>query len=119
MIKIISPSRFIVNKALIQQTALDYLVSSKVDSSSSLNIIFIGRRKMKLIGKKYKKELKTFPILSFNYADSSKTDDEILIGEIFICYPMAVLLAAEKDKTVDEIINFLVNHGLDNILSGQ
>jgi ssRNA-specific RNase YbeY (16S rRNA maturation enzyme) len=38
-----------------------------------------------------------------------------LLGEIFICYPQAVLLAAERNKRVDDIMKFLLEHAIDNL----
>jgi ssRNA-specific RNase YbeY (16S rRNA maturation enzyme) len=42
-----------------------------------------------------------------------------LLGEIFICYPQAVLLAAEKNKKVDDMMTFLLHHAIDNLLLGK
>jgi len=88
------------------------LQKNGVDSHYALNIIFIGRTKMKSIASKYKKEREALPVLSFAY-DHEKDN---LLGEVFICYPQAVLLAAERNKTVEVIINSLIEHGIENIL---
>jgi ssRNA-specific RNase YbeY (16S rRNA maturation enzyme) len=42
-----------------------------------------------------------------------------LLGEIFICHPQAVLLAAEKNKRVDDMMTFLLHHAIDNLLLGK
>ena len=44
---------------------------------------------------------------------------ENLLGEIFICYPQAILLAAEKNKRVDDMMRFLLHHAIDNLLLGK
>jgi len=79
---------------------------------SSLNVIFIGKRKMKVIAEKYKNEKEVLPILTFYYKEQN-------VGEIFICYPQMILLAAERDKTVDYILEFLLRHGMENLIKQQ
>lgn len=79
-----------------------------------VNLAFIGRNKMKHLAENYKKEPIALPVLSFFY--NEKHEGKILLGEIFICYPQAVLLAAERNKRVDEVIDNLVVHGLTNLV---
>ena len=40
-----------------------------------------------------------------------------LLGEVFICFPQAVLLAAERNKKVNDILKWLIEHGIDNLVS--
>jgi len=104
MINIISPSRYKVNRKKIKDAI-------KIDET--INIIFIGKNKMKSIASKYKKEDIALPVLSFSYKEKKTID--LPTGEIFICYPQAVLLAAERNKRVDDIIITLIKHGIENI----
>jgi len=103
------------------------LTSYGIPDSAVINIVFVGRNKMKAIAAKYAHEKEALPVLSFSYHDlnltpgveerSGKTPGvEKLMGEIFICYPQAIILAAEKDKKVDDIIIFLIKHGIENIM---
>lgn len=73
---------------------------------------------MKDIALRYKKENIALPVLSFSYLDE-EGDAEKLLGEIFICYPQAVLLASEREKTVNETIVNLVDHGIETIIMNQ
>lgn len=119
MLNIVSSSRYKVNRKLVKKTAEEILTSYNIPSSAILNIVFIGRKKMKTIVAKYKQENVALPVLSFSYNDLNPTlrvEKDNVIGEIFICYPQAVLLAAEREKKVDDIILFLLKHGIDNIL---
>jgi len=75
----------------------------------------VGKNKMKVYTQKYKNEKETLPILSFKY-DENVGETEILLGEIVICFPLVILLAAERNKRVDEMINDLVKHGIENLL---
>ena len=57
------------------------------------------------------------PVLSFTYTNDPESNDENIVGEVVICYPQAVLLAAERDKRVEPMIQQLIEHGIQNILS--
>lgn len=114
MLNIISSSRYKVNRKLVKKTAEEILTSYDIPSNAILNIVFIGRKKMKTISAKYKQENVALPVLSFSYLDEFKPNNAI--GEIFICFPQAVLLAAEREKKVDHIILQLIKHGIENIL---
>lgn len=105
MINIICPSRYKINRKAIREKI-------KIPSSLIVNLIFIGRIKMKRIGQSYKKDNIIHPVLSFFYPEENTVD-------IFICYPQAILLAAERNKTVDEIILYLINHAINNLSKNQ
>lgn len=74
----------------------------------NVNVVFVGKNKMRKLAVCYKNENVALPVLSFPYRDD-------LLGEVIICYPQAVLLAAERSKTVDQIISFLIEHALKNL----
>lgn len=115
MINIISSSRYKIDRKLIKKTAEDILTKYGLPANVILNVVFAGKKKMKTVAAKYKQENVALPVLSFSYIDEQKQDEKPL-GEILICYPQAVLLAAEKQKKVDNIILQLIKHGVENIL---
>ena len=84
-----------------------------ISENNEINIVFIGRIKMKTIVEQYKKEPDALPVLTFKYDE--KHDEKKILGEIIICYPYAILLAAERNKKVDDMILKLVDHGLKNL----
>lgn len=104
MINIISSSRYKISRKKIKEA---------ISVDENINIVFIGKNKMKSIANKYKRENIALPVLSFSYKDKA---DDIPTGEIFICYPQAVLLAAEREKRVDDMIISLIKHGIENII---
>ena len=67
---------------------------------------------MKVFTEKYKNEKETLPVLSFKY-NEDVGENEVLLGEVVICFPLVILLAAERNKRVDEMINELVKHGIE------
>ena len=107
MINVISSSRYKINRPLIKNEASSYLDKLGFDGSATLNIVFIGKNKMKALATTYKNEPVALPVLSFKYSD--------ILAEIIICYPQAVLLAAEREKRVDDMIIFLIKHGVETL----
>ncbi len=116
MINIVASSRYKMNKARLKFKTGELLDSYQDAQNKTLNLIFVGKNKMRTFAKKYKHENEALPVLSFSY-DKEEINPEKLMGEIFICYPQAVLLAAEREKKVEDILFFLIDHGIKNILS--
>lgn len=142
MIHIVDSARFRIDRIFVKQTAQAYLEKIGVDKKADLNIIFVGKRKMLYIATVYKREPEALPVLSFSYITTKKimkqaveidgdtiqhteltatlptiVHDDNLLGEIFICYPQAVLLAAERNKKVDDTLKSLIEHGINNLVN--
>lgn len=142
MIHIVDSARFRIDRIFVKQTAQAYLEKIGVDKKADLNIIFVGKRKMLYIATVYKREPEALPVLSFSYITTKKimkqaveidgdtvqqielvatlptiVHDDNLLGEIFICYPQAVLLAAERNKKVDDTLKSLIEHGINNLVA--
>lgn len=115
MINVISSSRYKISRKRIKQITDEAFTKYNIPSDYIVNIIFIGRIKMKQIAQKYKKEDVALPVLAFPY-NLQEAEGKRILGEVFICYPQAVLLAAERNKTVDYILNELIKHGVENLL---
>lgn len=115
MINIVSSSRYKINRQKIKVFIKNFFEKEQIVFEHSFNVVFVGKNKMKVFTEKYKNEKETLPILSFKY-NENVGEKEILLGEIVICYPLVILLAAERNKRVDEMINQLVKHGIENLL---
>lgn len=118
MVMIFSDSRYKIDRGAIQNQSKLVFKKAGFSDMDILNIIFVGSRKMRQIALDYKKEKTVHPILSFAYPDDAQkamVEKEKVVGEIFICYPQAVLLAAEREKRVDVVIHQLIEHGVKTI----
>jgi ssRNA-specific RNase YbeY (16S rRNA maturation enzyme) len=115
MINIVSSSRYKINRQKIKAFVKNFFEKEQIVFDHSFNVVFVGKNKMKFFTEKYKNEKETLPILSFKYNENIG-ENEVLLGEIVICYPLVILLAAERNKRVDEMINDLVKHGIENLL---
>lgn len=115
MIHIITSSRYRINRKRIVAYIEKLLETFGVGNEMHLNCIFVGKTKMKSIASRYKKEKVALPVLSFSYKDDNTHDDRLL-GEVFLCYPQVVLLAAERNKKVEDMIDAMIKHGVENLL---
>jgi len=115
MINIVTSSRYKINRQKIKLFVNEILEKKRVNPDISLNVVFVGKNKMKVFTQKYKGETETLPVLSFPY-NEKVGDEETLLGEVILCYPLVILLAAERNKRVDEMINELIKHGIENLL---
>lgn len=115
MINIISSSRYKISRKKIKILVQEVFEKEQIDPNYSLNVVFVGKNKMKVFTEKYKNEKETLPVLSFKY-DEDIGEKEVLLGEVIICFPLVILLAAERNKRVDEMINELVKHGIKNLI---
>lgn len=115
MINVVTSSRYKINRQKIKLFVEEIFEKEQLSSRFSLNIVFVGKNKMKSFTEKYKGEKETLPILSFPY-NEKLGEDQILLGEVILCYPLIILLAAERNKRVDEVINELIKHGVENLL---
>ncbi len=141
MINIYESARFKLKKKWLMSTIQSYLDQRGVSPDLLINFIFVGRRKMLHIATTYKHDPVALPVLCFPYitnkrmifapdtpienqvatfqsAESMAINDKLL-GEVFICFPQAVLLAAEKSKKVNDMMIFLIHHAIDNLLLGK
>jgi len=109
IINTITSSRYKIERIKIKNKIEEIINEKSGINFSSLNIVFIGKRKMKILSEKYKNENAILPVLTFYYQEKD-------IGEIFICYPQMILLAAERNKTISYILNFLLNHAINNLI---
>jgi|SRR3989338_10728061 len=115
MIHIITSSRYKINRKRIVAYVEELLRTYEVGNDFHLSCIFVGKTKMKSIALRYKKEDVALPVLSFSYKDEPVHDDHLL-GEVFLCYPQVVLLAAERNKKVEDMIDAMIKHGIENLL---
>lgn len=117
-----SDSRYKINKPAIQESLIRVLTMHKVTGDAEIEVVVAGDRKMRELNKKYRKIDDTTDVLSFSLVESGKggfvslPDKTLRLGSIVVSYPQAIVNAMEKAKSVEEEINFLVEHGLSHLL---
>jgi rRNA maturation RNase YbeY len=115
MIQIVTSSRYKINRRRIRKHLEGLFLKNELPEEIEVNCVFIGKNKMRDIAETYKKEDVALPVLSFSYRNNPAHSGNLL-GEIFLCYPQIVLLAAERNKRVEDMIDAMITHGFDNLL---
>jgi probable rRNA maturation factor len=117
-------SRYPIARKQITKAVQDFL-TGKIESEADVSITFVGDRKIHELNKTYRQKDYPTDVLSFPLYDPSQPspvafinppDDVLHLGDIVVSYPMAVKEAGEQDKLVDDMIEFLVLHGLNHLL---
>lgn len=114
-------SRFIVNRKAVRKTAVESFQKHKVDSAW-VDISIVGKRKMKELNKLREKDGPT-NVLSFTQRDPTEgktfPSPEGAIphyGDIVLCYPVLIQEAAKKNKLVDDLINYYIDHSIYHLM---
>lgn len=125
MIKVLvkAESRYPVERANIRTLVSQILAQHGIKDNALVSIIFVGDRKMTMLHKKYMGQATTTDVLSYSLFDEEKKDGFVLppdnnlyLGDIVVSFPQARRQAGEFNRTVDEEINRLVEHGLLHLL---
>jgi ssRNA-specific RNase YbeY (16S rRNA maturation enzyme) len=116
MITIVCPSRYKVNKAAISRAATAFFMAHDIDESTiDCTVAFVGKKKMRDVSLTYKHEDVALPVLAFPYMEKTESG-RLFWGEVVMCYPQVILLAAERNRRVDTMIDQLLEHALNNLL---
>lgn len=122
-------SRYNVNKSTIQTAVINILQKNRVTGKVEIGISIVGDRKMHELNKKYRGIDSSTNILSFALEDPhpahlqniskgfvAAPDAWLRLGDILISHPQAVEDAALEGTSVEDEINFLVEHGVNHLL---
>ncbi|MBI2028852.1 rRNA maturation RNase YbeY [Candidatus Gottesmanbacteria bacterium] len=120
-------SRFPIDRARLKKTLNTFLDTSGIKGDVEVSVAVVGDRKMRNINEKFHKESGTTTILSFAQAETTShgagfvepPDGILRLGDIIISYPQAVERAAEENMLVDDKVDELLIHGLNNLLGKE
>jgi len=118
MIKVLvkKQSNYPVKVPVIKKKLAKFLAGKGIVSDAEVSIAIVGESKMMEIGKKYLKDGKLHNVLSF-VAEEDKggfvypPDKKIRLGEIIVCYPLAVKESITEGVLIDERVYELIEHG--------
>lgn len=121
-----SDSRYPVDRDRVIVVVERVLKQHSITSELEVSIAVVGKRKMKQVNQDFHGEDYATDVLSFPYTDPASNqdvdgftypvDDEVVLGDVLVCYPVAVQQAASKNILVDEEIDFLIEHGMLHLL---
>lgn len=113
-ILISSESRYPVSRPKIKKTAENYLTSLGIQDVE-ISVAIVGIRKIRELNKKWRNLDEPTTVLTFALEESRDQKGVLRIGDIVISYPEARLIAQQDNLTMDQTIDKLVIHGLNNL----
>lgn len=121
-VQIAKSSNYPFSKVSIRKIVQEFLKKNGIVSDSVIEVSFVSKDKMLEIGSEYLGETTTNPhnVLSFPAAETKEKfifpPDLLYLGEIIVCYPVAVEEAGRQSVTVATKLEELVTHGVLHIL---
>lgn len=120
-VSVTKQSNYPVNVLAIKKKLAEFLAKNGIVSDADVSVAIIGEKKMLEIGSKYLKDKRLHNVLSFVPNEVKgrfvyPPDGKIHLGEIIICYPLAVKEAGEENVLTDERVYELVEHGALHLL---
>ena len=113
-----SESRYPLSRWKIKKTVLDYLEKTGLDEAE-ISIAVVGSRKIRQINKKWRNLDEVTTVLTFGLEEPRDEKGILRIGDIIISYPQAREIAIEDELTMDQAIDKLLVHGMDNLLGSR
>lgn len=113
-----SGSRYPINRRNIAKTVLEFLKEIGLDETE-ISIVFVGRRKIRELNNKWRNLDEETTVLTFGLEEPRDNEEILRIGDIVISYPAARDLAQDENLLVQQAIDKLLVHGLNNLLKSQ
>jgi probable rRNA maturation factor len=117
--------KYPVDRKRIRARVALVLQEKRISGPVQLSVRIVGDRKMTFFNEHYKGHQGTTDVLSFPYSELdpvTKTPDFVtapafglVLGDIVVSYPEARRRAMKRGKMVDEVVDFLVEHGLRHL----
>ena len=132
MFKINNENGYPINEKLLQKAskALCKIVGQKSKKIYAI-LNFVDKEKIQELNKEYRQKDKPTDVISFrmlenglqnkinkkNYPyDYDRDEKKVFIGEVYICYDVAVSQSEEYGHSIDREVCFLAVHGLLHLL---
>ncbi len=118
-INIQADSRYPIDRKSLRQTLKETLKLHHLDHCE-ISLSVVGKRKMAQLNQTYRGKEGPTDVLSFAFNETetppSNPNNPPHLGEIVICYPIAIDYALRRQMLVDRVINELAEHGLLHLL---
>lgn len=110
------PSRYRVDKDVIRKSIEKTLEGQKVYELVEVEVSIVGERTMSSLHKKYLETYEATDVMSFPLEFAEFPDGTKRLGDIVVCYPVAVREAAKYGRSISSEIGRLVEHGCLHLL---
>lgn len=123
MIKVLltKQSNYPIKSAAIKKKLADFFVEHGIVSDAEVSVALVGEKKMLEVDSKFLKDKKLHNVLSFVTEEEKgefiyPPDGKIHLGEIIVCYPLAVKESMVENVLIDERIYELIEHGAMHLM---
>lgn len=115
-VNITKQSNYPVKSSEIKKKLARFFAEHGIVSDAEVSVAIVGEKKMMEVGKKFLNDRKLHNVLSFVPEEEKigfiyPPGTPINLGEIIVCYPLAVKEAVEENVLVEERIYELIEHG--------
>lgn len=120
-VNIYKQGNFPVSTPAIKKKLNEFFLKKGIVSSSEVSVAIVGEAKMLEVGSQYLGDQILHNVLSFT-PDEVKgkfvlpPDDTLHLGEIIVCYPLAVRQAQADNVLTNEKVYELIEHGARHLL---
>ena len=115
-VNIRADSKFPVNRSGVR-LAVRRVTDGYGLRQAQVGVVVVGERKMKQLNQQWMKREGTTDVLAFPLDGGfDEVDGPLMLGDVVVCWPMAVKQAAEQNTLVDEEIDRLVEHGVRHLM---
>lgn len=122
-INILADAKFPFDRTGLREHLTKVLAKNRLTDAIEVDVQVVGKRKISELHRVYMKLDGPTDVLSFPLNDPeddrpfmASPDGVLRLGDIVVCYPVAVEEALEKQCKVDDQIKFLAEHGLMHLL---
>jgi len=123
-VSIVADSKFPVDRKRLRSAVASAWEKYGVGGEGSVSVAVVGSRKMAELATRYLGKEEATDVLAFPQQEASRDahgfiaprDLPLELGDIIICFPLALEQAAEDGVFVDDRIEALALHGLRNLL---
>lgn len=115
-VTITKQSNYPVKNSAIKKQLAKFFADNGIVSDAEVSVAIVGEKKMMEIGKKYLKDGKLHNVLSFVPEEEKggfvyPPESPINLGEIIVCYPLAVKESVVENVLIEKRVYELVEHG--------
>ena len=114
-------SRYPVARKKLKESIRRFLAKHGVRESAQVSLAVVGDRRMRQLNRQYRKVDQTTSVLAFPLEIEggefmTPPDENLLLGDVVISYPVARKQAAAEGILVDEVMEKLAVHGVRHLL---
>ena len=117
-VAITADGRYKFDRKRVRKGIEELLIQRKIKGEVFLSVSLVGERKIKELNNKYLGKDEVTDVLSFSQMEGKEVPDgeEMVLGDVIVCYSVAKKQAVKMNKLLDEEIEFLVLHGVLHLL---